>query len=43
MYEGDTDRVYNVDFEGGDQDFAAGRLEPRWKSFAEFLSWYFGP
>ena len=42
MYEGDTDRVYNVDFEGGDQDFAAGRLEPMWKSFSEFLKWYFG-
>jgi hypothetical protein len=32
-----TDAVYDVDFEGSDQDLVAGTLKPRRPSFREFL------
>lgn len=35
------DYVYEVDFEGGDKLFADGMLEPRWRSYSEFLNEYF--
>lgn len=35
------DQVFNVDFEGGDGLLLEGELAPAWKSFAEFLCYYF--
>lgn len=41
VYDCETDFVYDVDFEGSDQDLLAGTLEPRWKSFEAFLADFF--
>ncbi len=37
-----TSAVYNVDFEGSDQEFVAGTLPPEHQTFREFVAWYFG-
>jgi hypothetical protein len=42
VYGCDDDVVYNMDFEGGERDILAGRLEPQWRSFHEFLAEFFG-
>lgn len=42
VYDCESDAVYDVDFEGGDQDLAEGRLAPTWATFADFLRYYFG-
>ncbi|NHZ93963.1 SMI1/KNR4 family protein [Massilia sp. CCM 8733] len=36
-----TDKVYEVDFEGGEKLLLSGELPPRWTSFDEFLKDYF--
>jgi len=41
VYNTRLDQVFNVDFEGGDIEFLAGKLKPQWNSFAEFLQYYF--
>ena len=41
VYDCITDRVYNVDFEGGVERLIAGTLEPQWPSFEAFLDFYF--
>ncbi len=41
MYRVDTDEVFDVDFEGGDQLLMRGDLTPRWRSFAAFLEFFF--
>jgi hypothetical protein len=41
VYDSKTDRVYNVDFEGGHEQFLNGTLEPDAHSFDAFLRWYF--
>jgi len=41
FYDKKTDAVYDVDWSEMD-DFMAGKLEPRWKSFYDFLEWYYG-
>ena len=37
-----NDKVYKVDFEGGDEALKNGQLEARWESFEQFLIEYFG-
>jgi len=41
VYDCITDRVYNVDFEGGSDRLKEGTLEPQWSSFEDFLDFYF--
>lgn len=41
VYDSETDFVFQVDFEGSDAEFLEGRLEPRWKSFYDFLNDFF--
>jgi len=41
VFEYEKDKVYVVDFEGGDEELVAGTLEPYWSSFEEFLLDYF--
>ena len=41
VYDTENDCVFNVDFEGSDQDLINGTLEPDWSSFYEFLDFYF--
>lgn len=35
------DKVYRVDFEGGDEEMLNGVLQAEWQSFEEFLTAYF--
>jgi hypothetical protein len=42
VYGSDSDQVFDVDFEGGQGELAAGQLKPAWISFADFLQEYFG-
>jgi len=42
MVDRETDKVFNVDFEGGVELVGAGELEPRWPSFEVFLAEFFG-
>lgn len=37
-----NDKVYRVDFEGGDEDLLNGKLDEEWSGFDEFLIDYFG-
>lgn len=37
----DNDKVYEVDFEGGEKLLLSGELPPRWMSFEDFLRDYF--
>lgn len=37
----DSDEVFVVDFEGGEDLLAKGELEPRWATFGDFLQEYF--
>ena len=39
-YDTELDKVFKVDFEGGDEDLIAGRLEPEFESFEAFLRWF---
>jgi hypothetical protein len=41
FYDKETDAVYSVDWSEMD-DFMAGKLQPTWKSFYDFLEWYYG-
>jgi hypothetical protein len=41
VYDSETDAVFDVDFEGSERDLVAGTLQPRWPSFAAFLSEFF--
>lgn len=43
IYDVETDRVFDVDFEGGERLLKEGRLEPSWDSFNDFLVSYFCP
>jgi len=43
VYDCETDAVFNVDFEGSDQELIKGKLQPDWKSFEDFLAYYFAP
>jgi len=40
FYDKETDAVYGVDW-GEMDDFMAENLEPEWKSFYDFLEWYY--
>jgi len=42
VLDAEIDRVFNVDFEGGDEELIRGQLEPSWSSFNDFLSFFFG-
>jgi hypothetical protein len=41
VLDASTGRVFNVDFEGGDQELLRGTLEPMYPSFSDFLAFYF--
>ena len=41
VYDATSDRVFNVDFEGGDALLLAGDLPPSHTSFEDFLRWFF--
>lgn len=41
VLDANRDRVFNVDFEGGDQLLLSRQLPPSWSSFREFLGYYF--
>lgn len=41
VLDGDSDQVYEVDFEGGQDLLMNGELEAAWPSFYEFLQDYF--
>lgn len=43
VLDAQQDRVFNVDFEGGDEQLLNGQLAPSWQSFADFIAFYFGP
>lgn len=43
MYDTITDVVYNMDFEGSDEQLRRGVLEPQFPSFRAFLAWFFNP
>ena len=36
-----NNKVYRVDFEGGDEGLLKGELEAEWNSFEEFIVTYF--
>ncbi|MCL9783926.1 hypothetical protein M9194_21125 [Vibrio sp. S4M6] len=40
FYEIKTDHVYDVEFSLMD-DFVSGKIKPTWKSFNEFIEWYY--
>ncbi len=42
VYDIESEKVYDVDFEGGDQMLLKGSLNPSWNSWEEFLCEYFG-
>jgi hypothetical protein len=42
VLEATEDRVFDVDFEGGDRLLLNRQLPPAWSSFSEFLGFYFG-
>jgi hypothetical protein len=41
IYDVETDHVFSVDFEGGDELLLKGELEPDWTSFEGFLEDFF--
>ena len=41
VYDTIDDKVFNVDFEGGDKQLLLGALAPEFDTFEGFLSWYF--
>ena len=42
VYDNINGAVYDVDFEGGDNALVSGELKPRWPSWNDFISKYFG-
>jgi hypothetical protein len=43
VYDTTTDLVYNMDFEGGDEELRQGVLEPEYRSFQAMLDFFFRP
>lgn len=41
VLDSETDKIYEVDFEGGDKLLINGSLKPTWNSFYRFLEEYF--
>ena len=41
VLDSDTDKVYRVNFEGGDELLKNGNLQEEWSSFTDFLKEYF--
>lgn len=41
VLDSETDKLYTVDFEGGDRALLSGTLEATWESFEDFLLEYF--
>ena len=41
VLDSDTDKVYRVNFEGGDELLKNGELQEEWSSFTDFLKEYF--
>lgn len=41
VLDSDTDKVYRVNFEGGDELLKNGELQEEWSSFSDFLKEYF--
>lgn len=42
VYDKDSQGVFDVDFEGGEELLLSGKLEARWQSWNDFVSDYFG-
>jgi hypothetical protein len=42
VYDTRTDRVFNVDFEGGEKDLVSGVAKPQWETFYDFIGSFFG-
>ena len=42
VLDSSNDKIYRVDFEGGDTQLLNGKLFAEWESFEEFLICYFG-
>ena len=42
VYDSEKDCVFNIDFEGADQDLIEGKLNPDWDTFYDFINYYFG-
>jgi len=42
VYDINTNNLYDVDFEGGDELLLSGKLAPRYTSWNDFISQYFG-
>ena len=41
VLDSETDKVYRVNFEGGDELLKSGNLSEEWSSFIAFLKEYF--
>ncbi len=41
VYDSERDLVFTIDFEGTDQELLQGKLTPDWKSFYDFLDFFF--
>lgn len=41
VLDSETDKVYRVDFEGGDELLKNGKLQEEWSSFTDFIKEYF--
>ena len=41
VLDSDTDKVYRVNFEGGDELLKSGELQEEWNSFTDFIKEYF--
>lgn len=41
VLDAETDQMFVVDFEGGEELLIRGQLEPRWMTFADFIQAYF--
>lgn len=42
VYDTESGNVFDVDFEGGDELLLEGKLSPRWNTWNDFISDYFG-
>ena len=41
VYDTEKDFVFDIDFEGTEQELILGKLNPVWSSFYDFLNYYF--
>lgn len=41
VLDAESDQVFVVDFEGGEELLLTGQLEPQWMTFTDFIQAYF--